>query len=131
MKNEIYDVDRIYWFISKTDKDGKINSVAVPFFRDENDQYYCLLVGAKNEPVAKERITTRLNIEENRNNFKFAGDMKAVMATLVHLNFFKALFPIDIQKKQNATLSDVLRTKILFEKSVDKWERAMFKDRAL
>ena len=131
MKNEIYDINRIYWFISKSDKNSKINSIAVPYLKNEYDEMQNLLDDSDPIQTTPDAIIRKLNAENNRNNFKFFGDMKSVLATLVHLNFVKALIPVDVQKKQNATTYDILRTKIVFEKSINKWEKSISQDRAL
>ena len=131
MKNEIYDINKIYWFISKSDKNSKINSIAVPFWKNEKGEMQNLLYDWAPLQTTDDGIIRKLNAENNRNNFKFFGDMKSVLATLVHLNFVKALIPVDVQKKQNATTYDILRTKIVFEKSINKWEKSISQDRAL
>ena len=131
MKNEIYDINKIYWFISKSDKDSEINTIAVPYLKNEYDEMQNLLDDSDPIQTTPDAIIRKLNAENNRNNFKFFGDMKSVLATLVHLNFVKALIPVDVQKKQNATTYDILRTKIVFEKSINKWEKSISQDRAL
>ena len=131
MKNEIYDINKIYWFISKSDKDSEINTIAVPYLKNEYDEMQNLLNDSDPIQTTPDAIIRKLNAENNRNNFKFFGDMKSVLATLVHLNFVKALIPVDVQKKQNATTYDILRTKIVFEKSINKWEKSISQDRAL
>ena len=131
MKNEIYDINKIYWFISKSDKDSEINTIAVPYLKNEYDEMQNLLDDSDPIQTTPDAIIRKLNAENNRNNFKFFGDMKSVLATLVHLNFVKALIPVDVQKKQNATTYDILRTKIVLERSINKWEKSISQDRAL
>ena len=131
MKNEIYDINKIYWFISKSDKDSEINTIAVPYLKNEYDEMQNLLDDSDPIQTTPDAIIRKLNAENNRNNFKFFGDMKSVLATLVHLNFVKALIPVDVQKKQNATTYDILRTKTVLERSINKWEKSISQDRAL
>lgn len=131
MKNEIYDINKIYWFISKTDKQGKINSVAIPFLKDEEGGMQNLLDGGEFVKTSNDGIIRKLNAEKNRNNFKYCGDMKSVLGLIVHINFLQAMISdTDINKKQNATLFDVCKVKAIFERAVNKREEIISKERA-
>lgn len=132
MKNEIYDINKIYWFISKSDKNSKINSIAVPFWKNEKGEMQNLLYDWAPLQTTDDGIIRKLNAEINRNNFKYCGDMKSVLGLIVHLNFLQSMISeIDIDKKQNATMSDVYRVKAIFERSVNKREEINLKERTL
>lgn len=132
MKNEIYDINKIYWFISKSDKNSKINSIAVPFWKNEKGEMQNLLYDWAPLQTTNDGIIRRLNAEENRSNFKYCGDMKTVLGIIINLNFLQGIvLDADIDKKQNATLSDVYRVKPLFERAVNKREEINLKERTL
>ena len=130
MKREIYDSRFIRWFASRIDTNGKISAIAVPFILNKDSTKIKNLINGKVYEIKdyyldQGKIKADLNVEYNRNSFRWDGDIKSVISDIkisLILNFM--LFGGDeCVYKDYYTKSGIMKLTKLYEKALNKFEK--------
>ena len=130
MGKEIYNSETIRWYVSRVDKNGKIDTIAVPFvINNSNNKLKNILNGKVYDTEDyydhDAKIKDDLNAEYGRNLFKAGGTISSVIVAIKStsiINYFVMGGDVD-EYKNYYSKNGILRLTKLYERALNKFEK--------
>ena len=115
-RNKTYDIEKIHWFISKIDRLGDINPIAIPVLENAFGEMEYLNNGPRIYEQTREYINEQLNELNQRKDFRYFGATKGVIGAIEHFDSEKLIFGYtNLDKKTTVTDSEIFDIKYEFE----------------